>query len=170
MAEVDRAALPDHIPTIGELLAACGTDYELSIDVKHPAVAAPLVSTVRSQAPELLPRLWLCHPDPELVAEWRALDPEIRLVNSTRLAGMADGPERRAAQLAEAGVDAVNLRESDWTGGLTTLFHRFGLECLGWDAQQPRQLRALLDIGADGVYSDHVDRMVDAIAEELAAQ
>ena len=40
-------------------------------------------------------------------------------------AGIKEGPERRAALLAEAGVDAINLHQSDWTGGLTTLFHRF---------------------------------------------
>lgn len=162
-----RADLPDRIPTVEELISACGSGYELSIDVKDAEAAAPLVRVVRSIAPELLPRLWLCHPDPERVAGWRALDSDVRLVNSTRLSRMPDGPERRAAELAEDGVDAVNLRESDWTGGLTTLFHRFGLECLGWDAQQPRQLRALLDMGVDGVFSDHVDRMVDAIAAEL---
>ena len=56
------------------------------------------------------------------------------------------------------------MHHSDWTGGLTTLFHRFELECFGWDAQQPRILDALLAMGIDGVYSDHVDRMVDAMA------
>jgi len=57
----------------------------------------------------------------------------------------------------------VNLHHSDWTGGLTTLFHRFERYCLGWDAQYPRSLQQLLDVGIDGVFSDHVDRMVDAL-------
>jgi glycerophosphoryl diester phosphodiesterase len=166
---VDRARLPDHIPSIEDLVTACGSDYELSIDVKDPIAAEPLVMALRSVAPELVPRLWLHHPDPDLLAGWRRLDPEVRLVNSTRLARMPDGPERRAAELAAAGIDAVNLRESDWTGGLTTLFHRFDLECFGWDAQQPRQLSALLDMGIDGVFSDHVDRMIEAIAMEMGA-
>jgi glycerophosphoryl diester phosphodiesterase len=61
-------------------------------------------------------------------------------------------------------VEAVNLHHSDWTGGLTTLFHRFGVLCFGWDAQLPRVLSELLDAGIDAVYSDHVDRMVDALA------
>ena len=45
----------------------------------------------------------------------------------------------------------------------TTLFHRFGIHCLGWNAQHPRQLDRLLALGIDGVFSDHVDRMVDAL-------
>ncbi len=40
-------------------------------------------------------------------------------------AASEEGPERRAAVLAEHGIDAINLHHTDWTGGLTTLFHRF---------------------------------------------
>jgi glycerophosphoryl diester phosphodiesterase len=88
----------------------------------------------------------------------------MHLVDSTRLRRMREGPERRAADLQRAGIDAVNLHHSDWTGGLTTLFHRFERVTFGWDAQFERVLDALLDMGIDGVYSDHVDRMVEAIA------
>jgi glycerophosphoryl diester phosphodiesterase len=108
-------------------------------------------------------RLWLCHPDWKRVAEWRSLDAEVRLVDSTRLSHMREGPERRAATLAGVGIDAVNLHGSQWTGGLTTLFHRFGVLSFGWDAQHPRSLDELLDLGIDAVYSDHVDRMTDAL-------
>jgi glycerophosphoryl diester phosphodiesterase len=88
----------------------------------------------------------------------------VHVVDSTRLRKMKEGAERRAATLAGAGIDAVNLHWSDWNGGLTTLFHRFALVAFGWDCQHRRQLDALIDIGIDGVYSDHVDRMVDALA------
>ncbi len=42
------------------------------------------------------------------------------------------------------------------------------MHCFGWDAQHDRILDELLDMGLDGVYSDHVDRMVRAI-DALAA-
>src|SRR5438552_1283029 len=66
---------------------------------------------------------------------------------------------------AEVGVDCVNMHHTDWTGGLTTLFHRFERYCFGWDAQYHRVLAALLAMGIDGIYSDHVDRLVEAVAE-----
>jgi glycerophosphoryl diester phosphodiesterase len=88
----------------------------------------------------------------------------VHLVDSTRLRFMRRGAERRAAQLADAGIEAVNLHESDWTGGLTTLFHRFNVLTFGWDAQFDRVLDNLLAMGIDGVYSDHVDRMMEAVA------
>jgi glycerophosphoryl diester phosphodiesterase len=77
---------------------------------------------------------------------------------------MKEGPERRAASLADAGIDAVNMHATDWTGGLTTLFHRFERCAFGWDAQHERVLLALLRMGIDAVYSDHVDRMMEAFA------
>ena len=99
-----------------------------------------------------------------VVAGWRAPHPEVKLVDSTYLGYMKQGPERRAAQLHDAGIDVVNLHRSEWTGGLTALFHRFDLLCFGWDCQLERHLEETLDHGTDGVYNDHVDRMVDAIA------
>ncbi len=85
-------------------------------------------------------------------------------MDSTRLRLMKDGAERRAAELAAAGIDAVNLHHSDWNGGHVALFHRFGILTLAWDCQFERVLNEMLDAGMDGVFSDHVDRMMAAIA------
>jgi glycerophosphoryl diester phosphodiesterase len=62
------------------------------------------------------------------------------------------------------GVDVLNLHHSDWTGGLIAMVHRFELLAFGWDAQFERILDALIDAGIDGVYSDHVDVMMNALA------
>ena len=161
IGEVPRAGLPSHIPSLADLFDACGVDYELSLDVKDPAAAA--VVAVSREAGASLDRLWLCGEDWEVVAGWRALADDVRLVDSCRLRRMREGAERRAADLAAAGVDAVNMHASDWTLGLTTLFHRFELFAFAWDAQHERVLDALLAMGVDALYSDHVDRMVDAL-------
>lgn len=163
IAQVARAALPPHMPSLAELFADCGTDYHLSLDVKDPAAAEAVVRTAR-EAGMALDRLWLCHPDWELVASWRGLADDVRLVDSTRMRRIKEGAERRAASLADAGIDAVNMHAGDWTGGMATLFHRFERYCFGWDAQHDRVLDALLRMGIDAVYSDHVDRMADALA------
>lgn len=159
--EVERADLPAHIPALAELYESCGTDFELSLDVKDPAAFEATVAT--AEAAGAADRLWLCHPDWELVATWRTRSAAIRLVDSTRITKIKEGPERRAAELQRAGIDAINMHHTDWTSGLTTLFHRFGRICLGWDAQMPRVLETLLEADIDGVFSDHVDRMVHAI-------
>ena len=70
--------------------------------------------------------------------------------------------------MRERDIDAVNFHHSDWSGGLTTLFHRFGRLSFAWDAQFDRVLDGLLRMGVDAVYSDHVDRMADSLARHLA--
>lgn len=160
--QLTRAELPDHIPTLRELYQTVGTELPLSLDVKDPAAVHEVLAVARSAGPTVVQRLWLCHHDWELVASWRALDPHVRLVDSTRVARIREGPERRAATLQATGIDAVNLRQDEWTGGLAALFHRFGRFTFGWDAQHPHQLERLFDLGIDAVYSDHVDRMVTA--------
>jgi glycerophosphoryl diester phosphodiesterase len=161
IADVARAKLPHHVPTLEELYADAGASPELSLDVKDPTATPVVVAVAKAAGAE--DRLWLCHPDWELLATWRALSETVHLVNSTRLRKMRDGAERRAAQLAGAGIDAVNLHYSDWSGGLTTLFHRFDRLAFAWDAQHERVLTSLFVLGIDGVYSDHVDRMIDAL-------
>lgn len=160
MAGVDRSALPEHVPTLAELYAACGTGFELSLDVKDAAAFDQVVEVAGAVGAES--SLWLCHPDWQTVASWRDRT-EAKLVDSTRLKLLRDGPERRAAQLAAAGIDAINLHHSDWNGGTVALFHRFEVEALAWDCQHDRVLDEMLDAGIDGVFSDHVDRMMSAI-------
>ncbi|MFN2607883.1 MAG: glycerophosphodiester phosphodiesterase [Acidimicrobiales bacterium] len=163
IAELVRAGLDPWVPSLGELYERCGTGFELSVDVKEPGAAAAVVAAAEAAGGEAPGRLWLCHPEWEHLTAWRERWPWVHLVDSTRLRLMRRGPERRAAQLAEAGIDAVNLHHTDWSGGLTTLFHRFGRLAFAWDAQHERVLRGLVRMGVDAVYSDHVDRMVEAL-------
>ena len=162
IGDVQRTSLPSHIPTLRELYKTCGTDFHLSLDVKDSAAAEASVAVAREFG--AAERLWICHHRFDQVAAWREPFPEVKLVDSTRLRRLKAGPERRAADLAKAGIDAVNLHYDDWSGGLVALFHRFEVYAFGWDVQFERQLDALLDMGIDGVYSDHVDRMVDALS------
>lgn len=156
-----RDELPPHIPTLGQLYAACGTDFELSIDVKDPAALSPLVEVAR--AADAAERLWLCHHDWRPMAAWRRQIPECHLVESTNLAWMKEGLAARVSALAAAGLDAVNLHRTQWSEGAVREVHAVGLKAFGWDAQTSDDLAALVTVGVDGVYSDHVERMVTAL-------
>ena len=170
ISEVARADLPGHIPTLSELYEALGTEFDLSLDLKDPASGPTVIADSLAVDPTMTARLWLCDQSHERLGELRELSPHVRLVDSTRLSRMKEGPERRAAKLQELGIDAINLHHSDWSGGLSTLFHRFGLCAFGWDAQFDRTLDALLRMGLDGVFSDHVPRMVDALGRNAAVR
>jgi glycerophosphoryl diester phosphodiesterase len=169
ITDLRRDELPEHIPTVVDLLALVGEREHVALDLKHPGSGPVVIEVVREARPDVLPRLWLHDPDVEPLRALRALDPDVRLVNSTRITRIKEGPERRAATLAELGIDGVNLHRTDWHGGLTTLFHRFGRVAFAWDLQFEEQLRPCLRMGMDGVFSDHVDVMVDAFKAELGA-
>jgi len=169
IGELERSELPEHIPSVGDLLDACGTDYELSLDLKDPAAAVPTIDAIRTRDREMARRVWLCDPDLDHLAELRPILPDVRLVNSIRLERIREGPERRAARLAAEAIDAVNMPRTDWNGGLVTLFHRFDRYTFCWDLQHEHHLRESFRMGIDAVYSDHVDVMRDAFTAEIGA-
>ena len=164
ISSVRRAELPAHVPSLEELYAACGTGFELSLDVKDPAAFEPVVSVVRAAGASVPERTWLCHPLLDVVTRWRALASDVRLVDSTRVSRLQDGVRGRARTLASRGIDAVNLHWLDWTPLYVGLFHEAGVHAFGWDAQTAAVLDRVLATGVDGVYGNHVDRLVAAVA------
>lgn len=158
--------LPDHIPTLTNLFATCGISFNLSVDVKdaNGFVGVAKVAHEHGFDPT---RLWLCHPSLQLLSEQRKLVPEVRLVDSTRLTRIKEGLEMRCATLTKLGINAINMHHTDWTGGSVTLVHKFGLHAFGWDTQFEIAIGNALRMGLDGVYSDHVDTMIDVYSRQL---
>ena len=160
--DVDSAELPPHIPKLEQLLdLAAKHGLAVSVDVKDRDAFAVVRSMLLSR-PNQVGHTYLCCEDFDVLREIAPGLRDVRLVDSSRLAKMKDGPERRLAQLADLGVAALNMHHSDWNGGLVTLAHRFERLAFAWDAQFDHTLTELLRMGVDAVYSDWVDRMVDA--------
>jgi len=162
-----RNALPKTVMTLPELFTRVPHTTSVSVGVADDTTLGPLLDWAMTLDPISRERLYLCHSDWRFLAEHREIDRHVRLINSSSVNAMDQGPERRAHDLSQAGIDGINLRYSEWTGGMATLFHRFGRLCFGWDAQHRRMLDELLRIGLDGIYSDHVDLMMEAIGEHL---
>ena len=164
VAATTAAALAERgVPRLADLYEQLGSDFELSIDVYDVDAVGPLLAV--AAAAGATSRLWVCSGRLETLAAVRAVDADARLVHSTKRAALNPSVERHADRLAAAGVDVCNLRHTEWTAGLVGLFHRFGVLAFAWDVQEVRHLRAMLDLGIDAVYSDHVDRMVATVAE-----
>lgn len=164
IADATKAELPDHIPSLAEFYDRVGTEHEVSLDVKDPMSFNAVLEAARNAGGNAEEQLWLCHPNYEQLRDWRE-HTSARLVDSTRLSKIKEGPERRANELRNLGIEAVNLRVTDWTGGLVAVFHRFDRFAFGWDAQHEREIAALIDAGIDGVFSDHVDRLSETIRQ-----
>jgi glycerophosphoryl diester phosphodiesterase len=163
ISDVPRAALPAHIVTLEEFYAACGIDFELSLDVKEPRAFSRVVEIARAAGGDAQRRLWLCHDDLVVVSSWRRLARDIHIVDSTRAGRITEGVNQRAVTLAQRGIDAINLPWRDWDEHLIEMVHEVGVCVFAWDAQRTTALNWLIGAGADAIYSDHVERMVKAV-------
>lgn len=159
---VPRSELPAEVPTLAELYGAVGPTVAVSLGVGDPAAVPVAVAT--AEAAGAVGSLWLRSGDRGALAGWRAAHAEVRLVWETSLRAMEGGPERAAAELRAEGVDAVHLHQSEWTGGLVALFHRFGRLAFAGDAQHTRIAASLVRMGIDAMASSHPDRLADGTA------
>lgn len=158
IARIERGGLPEHIPTLAELYAECGGDYELSIDIKNEAAAPEVIRC--AQLAGAASRVWLCHWNWKRLASWRRLSDAVRLVDSTRARSMNTPLPERALRMREHEIDVLNLHHSDWQPEWVEMLHKSGRYAFAWGLQEERALARLVDAGVDAVYSDHVDRMM----------
>jgi glycerophosphoryl diester phosphodiesterase len=160
IAEVRRDQLPTHLVTLDELYERCGTDFELSIDVKSPPAAAAIVAIAKRF--DATDRLWIVEP---LATAQDGLD----LAGAHRAVTVRGGSLRsrhRAEafnRAREAGIEAVNARWLWWTRQAVDEAHTLGLLGFGYDAQHRLAVKRCVAIGLDAVYSDHIDRLVDTL-------
>lgn len=171
ISDTASADLPAHIPLLSQVAElAMAHKVALSLDVKDPRAYSTIRRTIGEVSSDLLQRSYLCCENFEVLCAVAPQFRDLQLVDSSRLARMKDGPERRIAQLTEMGVVALNMHHSDWNGGLVTLAHRFERLAFAWDAQFDHQLTSLLRMGIDGVFSDWVDRLVDAARNDVVVE
>ena len=152
IADVRREQLPAHMPTLAELYAECGTEYDLAIDVRIPEVAAAVVDVARDA--DALDRLWLVGATPKLVHGWQHLDHSGYYAMSIRLV------ERRGDIIDAAkrsGADALNMRWPWWTKRWVRRVHDAGLLAFAYDVQSRWALNRCAHLDIDGIFRDRVD-------------
>ena len=156
-----REDLPEHIPTLRDLLLLAPQGVSISLDVKDDDCFEALISEVRAVHGEQSPFIYLCHPEINVLEGQRSKSQGISLVSSTRLSKLKKGPEMHAARMRDLGIEVMNMHHRDWNGGLVALFQRFELRCFAWDCQFVRNIQDMAKIGINGIFSDWPDRFYD---------
>jgi glycerophosphoryl diester phosphodiesterase len=154
--ELPVDALPRWLPRLADLYAAVGPDVELSLDLKDPDAAEPVLAVAAEAG--AVRRLWLCASIPVL-QRCRSLSGEVRLANSTTVRGQVTAD--LACRLADAGIDALNLRSPEWTPAMVEIVHAYERLAFGWDVQDPVRLRRVLAAGCDAIYSDFLRLLLE---------
>lgn len=157
IAGLDRAQLPPGIASLDDLYDACGTDFELSLDISDPRAVAPVVTAASARGRLAVARLWLCSGSEQRLGFWRGLDPDLRLVYSRESWRPADAELGSVvARLGQAGIDAINIPERLCTSAIADACHRHGLRLFAWGVRSARAAGALALMGVDGVMGDDV--------------
>lgn len=162
LSKVSAVELDPAIPLLSDLYPTVGTDLAISVDVRDPDAFEPIVDAARAVDAE--EQLWLCHPSVATLTSWRPRT-TARLINTATYLGIDGGLERRAAELEQRNIDGLRLPHRDWTGGRVTMLHRFARLALGDGVVYDRETAAIIDAGADGVYSRRIEPMVAIMAE-----
>ena len=153
IGDVARSALPAHVPALADLYERCGTDFDLSLDMKGPGTAEATVAVAHAAGFDPR-RLWLCGGSGSSAA-WRQYDPDVRLVTDLRWRDALLHAEEVVPLIAEQTVDAVNLRHGRWTKRLVRIVHDAGMLAFAWDVNHRWTKSYVLRTGVDGIFSDH---------------
>src|SRR5262249_2135017 len=120
-------------------------------------------------------RLWLCHGDGRMLGSWRGGAGPAPPGESTPRDPDPRGGAGPAGGVGPPGVGAAHPPRRGWGGARVgggpppgrpaagRGVHAAGLLAFGWDAQSPQDIERGLELGLDGLYSDHVDRLMAAI-------
>jgi len=143
---------------LADLFASCGTDFDLSLDMKGPGTAERTVAVAREAGFDVS-RLWLCGGSGSSAA-WRTYDEKVKLVTDLRWRDALFNADAVIPLIAEQTVDAVNLRHGRWTKRLVRLVHDAGMLAFAWDVNHSWTKRYVLRAGVDAIYSDHANLLV----------
>jgi glycerophosphoryl diester phosphodiesterase len=157
IADVQRAELATHIPTLEELYVQCGTDFELAIDVKGDGGGVAIRDVAHRY--DAADRLWLFTPSssrPGVVAPAHAgvtvRGKQLRRASRTAVLD----------QLQRDGIEAVNARWPYWRHSAVEAVHARGMLAFAWDVQRAAVVGHCRRLGIDGIFSDHVQLLARA--------
>lgn len=158
------------IPTLGEVCEAF-PQMPLIVEIKQvdPALEEDLARLLQSS--KAADRTLVFSLDQEPVDRYRELHPEqatgfgpddvaefLRRIGSASWEGYRPAGVAFAVPVQWRGTQVVSAP-------FVEAAHRHGCEVFVWTVNDPREMRRLLDLGVDGLISDHPDRLARVVAE-----
>lgn len=166
ISRLPRSRLPENVPSLTDLYACCGHDFDLSLDMAQPRAADAVMRLAEAEG--ATNRLWLTYWHLDTLEGWRRSWPNVRLVFPT-VALRMDSFRGLTSRLSNVGVDAVNVFHRLCRAGMVDIAHAQGLQLFAWGVRNRRQLERIVTHGVDGVYCDDVAAMVAVLGPRPGA-
>lgn len=163
--------LPDSVPRFVDVLQTClgaglGMNIEIKSDPSEPdfdptyRVADDVVRAlgdVVATTPDILDRVLVTSFDPGCIARVHERDPAIATGHLRLSVRDAQDARRIVEKTAAAGHVAVNPLHHVVEAELVQLAHDAGLRIYPWTVDDPERMRALVDLGVDGIITNVPD-------------
>jgi glycerophosphoryl diester phosphodiesterase len=157
-AKFQGAAIPgERIPTLDEVFAATAGRCGLNIELKAAGAERKVAELMRARgaAGDSMVSSFNWH----MLSALRRIDPEIRLgVLAEKY------PDRMLDEAGRLRAYAVNPRFDLATRELCDAAHARGFKVLAWTVDVPEAMRLLIDVGVDGIMSNHPARLREVLA------
>jgi len=159
----------ERVPTLDEVLDGFGHQIPLNLEVKSGTRS--LYAGLEEQALRAVVErglsgsiLWSSFHDPVL-ARLRELDPEVRVAF---LVSPRDA-DRSLERALAVGAEAINPWHGMVTSELIAAAHGQGLAVYPYTVDPPDAMERLLELGVDGMFTNHPDRLRDLLRMADAA-
>jgi len=150
---------PERVPTLDEVLDAFGAEIPFNLEVKwgaagdYPGLEAVALAAVKQRG--LLERTLFSSFRDSILQELRRLEPR------ARLAVLFDPrwPERMHERAAALEAEAINPHFVMVDADLVRRAHEAGRAVHVYTVDEEERMRALIDLGVDGLFTNRPDRM-----------
>jgi glycerophosphoryl diester phosphodiesterase len=160
----------EHIPTLLDVLDGFADRVEFNLEIKtdasgrpYPGLEERVLAAVEERA--LLPRMLFSSFSDRVLARLRALSPGARIA-------VLVSPRARWRMLARARrveAEAVNPHVGLVTADLVRRIHAAGRKVFPYTEDDPLGMARLLDLGVDGIFTNHPARLRRLIDERTGA-
>lgn len=148
------------LPTLAETLRRVGREIAINVEIKPEAVASQAAGGVEDEvvalvrAEGLLDRVVVSSFEPTAVARVKRAEPDLRAAVLFHHE-MAFDP---AVFVGLFGADGLHVNQRHLTPDMVASLHGAGLYVAAYTANEVEDLRRLVELGVDGIFTDDVAR------------
>jgi glycerophosphoryl diester phosphodiesterase len=162
----DPAFAGERVPTLDEVLGSVKDRILINIEIKPEAVDHGIVPRVVALIAEhrIHGGAVVSSFSPEALRRIKTTDPAV-VTASLFNAELHDGRDPLEI-VQEVGSRGFNLSAKRVTADIVERCHRHGIPVAVYTVNDPVQARRLRALGVDAFFTDHPDRLIDALADE----